>query len=71
MKTHIKRVLKAVEAGDAAAAHAELPKAMKKIDKAAKRNVIHGNQASRRIARLSRKVSALEQKAGAEDPSES
>ena len=67
MKTHVKKVLKAVAAGDAAAARAELPAAMKKIDKAAKKNVIHANQASRRIGRLSKKVSALEKQAGGGD----
>ena len=71
MKTHIKKVLKAVESGDAAAAKAELPKAMKKIDKAAKKNVIHSNQASRRIARLSKKVVALEKKPETDASSES
>lgn len=56
MKTHVKKVTKAVEEGDIETAKKELPMAMKKIDKAAKKNVIHKNQASRRIGRLSRRV---------------
>ena len=59
MKTHIKKVLQAVEAGDLDAAKERLPLAMKKIDKAAKRSVIHKNQAARKISRLSRKVNNI------------
>ena len=60
MKTHIKRVLKAIDEGDAAKARAELPMAMKKIDKVAKKNIIHKNQASRKISQLNRRVNRLE-----------
>lgn len=65
MKTHVKKVLQAVEKGDADAAKERLPLAVKKIDKASKRNVIHKNQASRKVARLSRKVAQLEKEKGA------
>jgi small subunit ribosomal protein S20 len=59
MKTHVKRFMKAVEAGDVELAQKELPEAMQQLDKAAKRNVIHKNTASRKISRLSKKMSKL------------
>ena len=62
MRTFIKKVQSAVDAGDLEAAQKELPVAMKKIDKAAKTNVIHKNQASRRIGKLNKKVDALARK---------
>jgi len=59
MKTYIKKVINAVEEGDAEKANAELPIAMKKIDKVAKKNIIHKNQASRKISYICRKVAQL------------
>ena len=59
MKTHIKRVLKAVEDGDKDTAGKELAVAQKKIDKAAKTRVIHPNNAARKISLLSRRVAAM------------
>ncbi len=56
MKTHIKKVQKAIDAGDSETARKELPIVMKKIDKAAKKNIIHKNTASRKISRLSKKI---------------
>lgn len=53
MRTAVKKVLQAETAEDAAAA---LPSAMKKIDKAAKKNVIHDNAAARKKAQLHREV---------------
>ncbi|MBU0753718.1 MAG: 30S ribosomal protein S20 [Planctomycetes bacterium] len=67
MRTMVKKVLKAVEAGDAETAAKELPQAMKKIDKAAKHNVIHKNQASRKIGRLNKKVHDLTSKKTTEE----
>jgi len=68
MKTHVKKVLKAIDAKDVKTAKEELPKAMKKIDKAVKRNVIHKNQGSRRVARLSRNLHKLEKELSKEQP---
>lgn len=59
MRTHIKRVRTAVEAGDKDLAKAELLLAIKKIDKAASKGVIHKNQASRRVSRLTLLVNGL------------
>jgi len=55
MRTAMKRVL---GADSAEAAQAALPEAMKRIDKAAKKNVIHDNAAARYKNRLARNVAA-------------
>ncbi len=59
MRTAIKRVLAAVEAGDAEAAKAALSRAVPLIDRAGRRGVIHRNQAARRVSRLNAKVKSL------------
>ena len=59
MRTHIRRVREAVEAKDKDKAQAELVLAVKRIDKAASKGVIHKNQASRRVSRLTRLVNGL------------
>ena len=51
MRTAMKKVL---QADSAEAASAAMPEAMKRIDKAAKRNAIHENAAGRYKARLAR-----------------
>ncbi len=58
MRTWFKKVMAAVAAGDKAKAESILPMAMKRIDKAAKRNVIHDNAAARYKSRLARKIAA-------------
>jgi len=59
MRTAIKRVLAAVEAGDAEAAKAALARAVPLIDRAGRKGVIHRKQASRRVSRLNARVKAL------------
>ncbi len=59
MKTAIRRVTEAVEAADKDGAKAALTLAMKRIDKCAKRNIVHKNNASRRKSNLSRLVGTL------------
>lgn len=56
MKSAVKVVL-AAEDGDAA--RAALPTAMKRIDKCAKKNIIHDNAAARKKSQLSRHIAAL------------
>ena len=56
MRTEMKRVLTAVASGDKAEAEAALPLAMRKIDKAAKSNVLHDNNASRKKSMLMRAI---------------
>ena len=55
MRTAMKKVLKAETPEQASAS---LPEAFKRVDKAAKKNVIHANAAARYKSRLSRKASA-------------
>ena len=59
MRTQIKKVRSEVKAGDAAAAEKAFSVAMKKLDKAAKSNVIHKNEAARRKSRLQKEINAL------------
>lgn len=59
IKTFIKRVERAVESGDAATASAALRAAEPEIRRGVSKGVLKLNTASRRIARLSRKVNRL------------
>jgi small subunit ribosomal protein S20 len=59
VRTAVKKVVGAVEAGDMSAAQAELPKAIRALGKAHSKGVIHKNYAARKISRLTRKVSGL------------
>ena len=54
--TLTRRVLEQIESKNKAAAAKTLGEAQSVIDKAAKRRVIHKNAASRKIARLSRRL---------------
>ena len=59
LKTAIKKFVKATEDGDKAAAEVAYTAAVKMIDKAVCRNIIHKNCAARKKSRLARKVNAL------------
>ena len=59
VKTAIKKVEAAVAAGDKAAAQAVLLAATSEIDKAATKGVYHANNASRKVSRLAKAVSAM------------
>ena len=59
VKTAIKKVEAAITAGDKAAAQACLVNATSEIDKACTKGVYHKNNASRKVARLSKAVSAM------------
>ncbi len=48
LKTYVKKVRAAVEAGDADAAQAAANVACRKLDKAAAKGIIHPNQAAKR-----------------------
>lgn len=56
MRTAIKRVRTALDAGETETAQAELPKALKTIDKTAQKGAIHRNTAARTKSRLTRAV---------------
>ena len=59
MRTQVKKVNAAIEAGDKEKAQAEMKQASRKMDKAAKANVIHRNQAARRKSRLQKAVDKI------------
>lgn len=59
VRTYIKKVVAAVETGDAEAASAALKDAIPVIDKMAGKGIMHRNKAARHKARLSAKVNAL------------
>jgi small subunit ribosomal protein S20 len=60
VKTYVKKVNAAIEAGDKAVAAEALKNAISEIDKAQSKGVYHANTASRKVARLSKAVSAME-----------
>lgn len=59
MRTHIKSVLKAVEAGDKALAQSSYQDAVSVIDKSAKAGLLHKNKAARFKSRLNNRIRAL------------
>jgi len=58
IKTRMKSAVRAAEAGAETAAE-DLRLAVKRLDKAAARGIIHKNQASNRKARLVRRINSL------------
>ena len=56
MRTAVKKVL---QAENAEVAKSALPDAVRKIDKAAKKNIIHANTAARKKSQLDKHVSGL------------
>ncbi len=60
LRTYIKNVVKAIDAGDAEAAQAAYQKAIPVIDKSAGKGLIHKNKAARHKSRLGRHVRALQ-----------
>ncbi|MCW5937434.1 MAG: 30S ribosomal protein S20 [Fimbriimonadaceae bacterium] len=54
LKTYIKRAIKTAEAGEKDASSKAVVTAVKYIDKAVKKGVIHKNQAARRKSRMAR-----------------
>lgn len=59
LRTAVKKVVVAVETGNAEAAATELPHAVRALGKASSKGVIHHNQAARKISRLTRRVNVL------------
>ena len=59
MKTAVKGLMAAIEAGDKAKATELLPNVCSLIDKAAKHNIIHDHKASRRKGQVMRAVRAM------------
>jgi small subunit ribosomal protein S20 len=63
LRTQVRKVREAMEKGDAAAAKTELLAAVKLIDKAASKGVIHKSQAARRVSRLTKAAGKVGQPA--------
>lgn len=59
VKTAVRHTREAVAAGDKAAATAALQTAIRKLDKAASKGVIHANQAANRKSAIARQVASL------------
>ena len=59
MRSQVKKVHSAIEAGDKDKAQAEMRLATREMDKAAKTNIIHKNQAARRKSRLQKAVDKI------------
>jgi small subunit ribosomal protein S20 len=59
VRTHIKRVSAAIEAGDAELARSTYASAVPVIDRMADKGIIHKNKAARHKSRLNAKVKAL------------
>ncbi len=59
MKTQIKKVTTAVEAGDADTAEKEFVEAARKLDQAGANRVIHKNTAARYKSRLQKKIKSI------------
>ena len=59
IRTQIKKVSAAVEAGDVEAADQEFVQAARKLDKAGSQRVIHRNTAARYKSRMQKKIKAL------------
>ena len=59
VRTYIKKVVAAVDTGDAEAANAALEEAIPVIDQMAGKGMLHRNKAARHKSRLSAKVNAL------------
>ena len=59
LRTSIKKVIKAIEAGDKAAAQAAYNDNVSVIDRIADKKIVHKNKASRHKSRLSAAVKAM------------
>lgn len=59
MRTSIKRVREAIEAGDQAAANVVFQKTTSIIDRVADKNIIHKNKAARLKSRLASAIKAM------------
>ncbi|MCX5590833.1 30S ribosomal protein S20 [Alcaligenes endophyticus] len=59
LRTSIKRVRQAIEAGDKAAANEVFRKTTSIIDRVADKNIIHKNKAARHKSRLSAAIQAI------------
>lgn len=59
VRTHIKKVRKAIESGDKSAAQTAYGEALPIIDRMAGKDLIHANKAARHKSRLNNQIKAL------------
>jgi len=59
-RTFVRKAMAAMEAGDKAAAETATAQAVKALDKAAQKGVIHKNNAARRKSRLVKRLASME-----------
>ena len=59
VRTQVRKVRTAVQAGDVETCENEFRLAAKKLDQAAAKNIIHANQAARTKSRLSKAIKAI------------
>ncbi|MEM9667500.1 MAG: 30S ribosomal protein S20 [Pseudomonadota bacterium] len=59
MRTYVRKVEEAIEAGDQAAAKEALRVAQPEIMRAAGKGIIHKNTSARKVSRLSKRVKAM------------
>lgn len=59
MRTYVRKVEEAITSGDAKAAAAAMHAAEPQLMRAAQKNLMHKNTASRKVARLTARVKAL------------
>ena len=62
-RTFSKKAITAMEAGDVEAARAYVQQAIKALDKAAEKNILHKNNVARHKSRLMKRLHALEAQA--------
>ena len=62
-RTFVKKARLAIDSGDLEAARTATIEAVKELDKAAQKGVLHKNNASRRKSRLMKSLAALEKEA--------
>ena len=65
IRSQVRKVRTAIAGGDAAACEAEYRTAVKKLDQAAAKNMLHANSAARIKSRLSKAIKALKSKGAA------
>ncbi len=59
-RTYVRKALDLIESGDVEASREATMTAVKALDKAAQKGIIHKNNAARRKSRLMKKLAALE-----------
>ena len=59
-RTYVRKAEAAIKVGDAQASQEEVLKAIKALDKAASKGVIHKNNAARRKSRLVKKLNSVQ-----------